>query len=140
MRGNSQVRLCTQCRKNVYNVARLSRSDAVELIERAEGTPCLRLTRRLDGTIATGDCWTRLRRARRRGRLAFAIALPVFVVMNLWTQWLGLRALIFVLVENPMSIVKSRPPLMGTPRPLPPDLEVLLPLRRAIHSRGDDGR
>jgi hypothetical protein len=93
MKGDDAVRFCGQCRKNVYNVAQLSRAEAVALIERAEGRVCMQLTRRADGTIATGDCWAQLRRARKRGLLALAAALPIILAAQLWSQGFGLRAL-----------------------------------------------
>jgi len=93
MMGDDQVRFCDRCRKNVYNVAEMTRAEAVALIDRAEGRVCMQIARRPDGTIVTGDCWARLRRARRRGILAFAAALPVVLVAQLWSQAFGLRAL-----------------------------------------------
>jgi hypothetical protein len=93
MTGDEQVRFCGKCRQNVYNVAALTRAEALALIERAEGGVCVRLTRRPDGTIATGDCWAALRRARRRGLLALAVALPAIVLAQLWSHAFGLRAL-----------------------------------------------
>jgi hypothetical protein len=56
MTGDDAVRFCDKCRKNVYDVAQLSRAEAVSAIERAEGRACVRLSRRADGTIATGCC------------------------------------------------------------------------------------
>jgi hypothetical protein len=104
MAGDDQVRFCGKCRKNVYNVAALSRAEAVALIERAEGGVCIRLTRRPDGTIATGDCWAALRRARRRGLLAFAVALPAIVLAQLWSQAFGLRALYGIFHRPPPPV------------------------------------
>jgi predicted Fe-S protein YdhL (DUF1289 family) len=93
MSGDDRIRFCGRCRKNVYNVAEMSRSEALAVIERTEGRVCMRLTRRTDGTVVTGDCWTRLRQARRRGLLAFAAMLPVVLAAQLWAQGFGLRAL-----------------------------------------------
>jgi hypothetical protein len=67
MEGDDQVRFCGRCRKNVYNVAAMSRGEALAVVERSEGRVCMVLTRRQDGTLVTGDCWAALRRARRRG-------------------------------------------------------------------------
>jgi hypothetical protein len=93
MKGDEQVRFCGQCRKNVYDVSAMTRSAALSLIERAEGRVCMQIARRPDGTIATGDCWAPLRRARRRGILALAAALPIVLAAQLWSQAFGLRAL-----------------------------------------------
>lgn len=93
MVGDGAVRFCGQCRKNVYDVSAMTRDEALETIARTEGRVCLRLARRRDGTIATGDCWARLRRARRRGTLAFLAVLPLVLATELWVACLGLRAL-----------------------------------------------
>lgn len=115
MKGDDAVRFCGKCSKNVYNVAELTRAEALELVERAEGRVCMQLSWRRDGTLATGDCWARLRRARRRGLLALLAALPVILVTQLWSQAFGLRAL--------AGIFDRRPALgrtMGEPMPMPP--------------------
>jgi hypothetical protein len=130
MRGDDAVRFCARCHKNVYNVAALSEAEAVALVERAEGRVCLRLTRRPDGTVVTGDCWAALRRARQRGLLALAVAAPAIIAVTLWTQALGLRALLRFLRPSPAPVVATSPapsqappppPIeMGAPPPLPP--------------------
>ena len=56
MYGDDQVRHCGQCRQNVYNVAEMSRADALRLIAGRERA-CLRIYRRPDGTVVTADCW-----------------------------------------------------------------------------------
>jgi hypothetical protein len=115
MEGTDQVRFCGQCRKNVYNVAALSRAEAVALIERAEGGVCVRLTRRPDGTIATGDCWAALRRARRRGLVAFAVAVPAILLAQLWSQAFGLRALYGVFHRPPPPVPIEFQPIPELP-------------------------
>jgi hypothetical protein len=42
MAGDDRVRFCAQCRQNVYDVAAMSRDQAVALIQAAEGRVCLR--------------------------------------------------------------------------------------------------
>jgi hypothetical protein len=66
MTGNDRVRFCDQCSLNVYNIAEMSRSDADDLIANIEGRVCVRLFRRVDGTIITKDCPIGLRAIRRR--------------------------------------------------------------------------
>jgi hypothetical protein len=93
MKGTGPVRFCGRCEKNVYDVARLGADEVLALVERTEGGPCLRLTYRADGTVVTGDCWAALRRARRRGLVALAAALPLIVLMQLGAIATGIRAL-----------------------------------------------
>jgi hypothetical protein len=120
MEGDDRVRFCGRCRKSVYNVAAMGRAEALALIERAEGRVCMQLTRRADGTIVTGDCWAALRRARRRGLLAFAAALPVVLLMQLWSQAFGLRALGGLFHRDPPAPVASPPVARGLTTPAPP--------------------
>ncbi len=56
MKGSDTVRLCEQCRKNVYNVSAMSREEAEKFITKTNGTECIQLWTRADGTIVTSDC------------------------------------------------------------------------------------
>ena len=94
--ADDRVRFCGQCKKNVYNVAALAPEEALDLVDRMEGGLCIRLSRRPDGTLVTGDCRARLRYARRRGRVAFVCALVVVFGVQLWTQAFGLKLLLDV--------------------------------------------
>jgi hypothetical protein len=78
MRGDARVRHCTHCSLNVYNISELSREEAADLIETAEGRLCVRYFTRSDGTIITKDCPQALRATTKRlGRVA-GIATMVF--------------------------------------------------------------
>jgi hypothetical protein len=74
MRGDDRVRFCDSCSKNVYNLSHLTANEAVALIEKAEGHLCMRLYRRGDGTVLTGDCPVGLRAALRRRLIRLATA------------------------------------------------------------------
>ena len=101
MQGDDRVRFCDRCRKSVYNLAAMSRSEALTLIGGGKGQACVQLTRRPDGTVTTGDCWTRLRQARRRGALAFAAMLVVVLAGGLRAPIVGLRNLVALLRPTP---------------------------------------
>ncbi len=69
MHGDDRSRFCGQCRKHVYNLSAMPADDAVRLIQEREGNLCVRLFRRIDGTVLNGDCpigvgrmWMRLKR------------------------------------------------------------------------------
>jgi hypothetical protein len=109
MQGDQRVRFCDRCRKNVYNLEAMSRSDALAVIRRAEGQACVRIVRRPDGTITTGDCRTRLRQARRRGLLAFAVLLLVVLPGQLLAQAFGLHTLAALLRPKPAPLVEMDP-------------------------------
>jgi hypothetical protein len=120
MGGNDSVRYCTKCRKDVYNLDAMSTGEARRLIEKAEGRGlCLRLARRFDGTIVTGDCSARLRAARLRGPLAYGCALFAVLLVQIWAQAFGLRLLSSLLLQSrntrqAVSEMDSNPPVHRT--------------------------
>jgi len=93
LRGTERVRACGRCRENVYNISAMTRVEALRLIRATEGRICVRIHRRPDGTVVTGDCWSRLRAARKRGMLVFAGALVVVGCLQLVAMLVGLRGL-----------------------------------------------
>jgi hypothetical protein len=67
MQGDAQVRFCSLCSKNVYNISALSRAEAENLIRSSkEGRLCVRFYQRSDGTVLTDNCPVGLRSIRRR--------------------------------------------------------------------------
>ena len=66
MVGSEQVRFCSQCSLNVYNLSGMSKQEAESLIANTEGRLCVRFYRRADGTILTDNCPVGLRAIRRR--------------------------------------------------------------------------
>ncbi len=74
MVGDERVRFCGGCMKNVYNLSAMSKREAEELIAAKEGDLCVRLYRRKDGTIISGDCPVGVRRQRVTKIAAAALA------------------------------------------------------------------
>ena len=76
MKGDARVRFCDACEKQVYNLSAMPRLDAERLIAEHEGSVCIRLYRRTDGTVLTADCPVGRRRVRMRRvrRVIFAAA------------------------------------------------------------------
>ena len=59
MKGSERVRHCGLCRKDVYNLSAMPRPEAAALLAgNVDGKLCVRLYRRSDGTVVTGDCST----------------------------------------------------------------------------------
>jgi hypothetical protein len=77
MRGDERMRHCDRCGKNVYNLAALTRPEALRLVANKEGGRCVRIFRRRDGTVVTADCWSRLRAARKQGIVPWLAALVI---------------------------------------------------------------
>jgi hypothetical protein len=84
MTGDDRVRFCGECRRHVYHLSELSRSEAEALIERAEGRICVRFYRRADGKIMTSDCPVGLQAARRRLALAVGAGVAMLLVASGW--------------------------------------------------------
>jgi hypothetical protein len=63
MKGDDRVRFCGQCQLNVYNTSVMTPAEINDLLSQ-EGSPCLRLFRRSDGTMITENCPVGLRKIR----------------------------------------------------------------------------
>lgn len=67
MEGDARSRFCRACESHVYDLSQMTLAEASELIELTNGTACVRLYRRADGTVVTKDeCRPDRVRARRR--------------------------------------------------------------------------
>ena len=74
MVGDEQVRHCSACDKNVYNLSAMTSADAESLLRaNVSGELCIRFYRRADGTVMTVDCPVGVR-TKRRKQLVFAAA------------------------------------------------------------------
>src|SRR6185436_10400246 len=66
MKGDERVRFCGECQKNVYNLSAMTRDEAERLLADREGSICVRLYKRADGTVINADCPVGVRRKRVR--------------------------------------------------------------------------
>lgn len=66
MAGDERARFCGQCRKNVFNLSAMTRTQIETLIHEKEGKLCGRFYQRPDGRLITADCPTGPRRRRKR--------------------------------------------------------------------------
>jgi len=73
MDGDERVRFCDQCSKSVYNLFFFSRAEAEALL-RTKGELCVRMFRRADGAVITGDCPAPPRKKRSRKLLVLGAA------------------------------------------------------------------
>jgi|HubBroStandDraft_6_1064221.scaffolds.fasta_scaffold58086_2 hypothetical protein len=73
MSGDERARFCGECKKSVYNLSAMTRDEAERLLAEREGSICVRLYRRTDGTVITADCPVGLRKKRVR-RAAISVA------------------------------------------------------------------
>jgi hypothetical protein len=67
MSGDERARFCGLCKKHVYNISAMSRTEAEALLKEKEGgRVCLRLFKRADGTVIVDNCPVGLRAIRKR--------------------------------------------------------------------------
>lgn len=77
MKGDQNIRHCSQCKLNVYNFSEMSESEIVNLLQRTDGRVCARLYRRADGTILTADCPVGFRKVWKKRGLVAAVCFLV---------------------------------------------------------------
>jgi hypothetical protein len=85
MKGDDRVRFCGECEKNVYNLSALSRDEATRLLAEREGSICVRLYRRADGTALTADCPVGVRRKRVRLAVYGAAGAGALTAVAAWS-------------------------------------------------------
>jgi Carboxypeptidase regulatory-like domain len=75
MPGNDQVRHCSECNLNVYNLSAMTEREIKQLIAANQGRRlCGRFYRRADGTVITQDCpWSLRAMGRRTSRIVSAM-------------------------------------------------------------------
>ena len=86
MEGDDRSRFCWECRRSVYNLSDMTRTEAETFVREATGRVCVRFYRRPDGTMLTRDCPVGreavLRAVRRR--LAATLSGGCVAVLSLW--------------------------------------------------------
>jgi len=102
MRGDQRVRLCALCNLNVYDLAHMTRADALALVRRTEGRACVRLWRRSDGTVITSDCPLGTAETLREGLrvlvgglVALLLVVTAGAVLSSTTRWIVAAILSF---------------------------------------------
>ena len=87
MTGDDQVRHCSQCNLNVYNLSEMTEDEALKLVNQREGRMCVQFYRREDGTLLTKDCPVGLKAIRKAIRQKLT---------RLWASTAALAGAIFV--------------------------------------------
>jgi hypothetical protein len=125
MRGDDRARHCPTCDEMVYDLSGLTADEALALIREKEGTLCVRLYRRADGRVLTGDCLVglqaKLERTRwGRGLLAVLALCGMFDLLYFFTA-----------VQRGQRVMGAICPPVGVaandPLPPPDEAEVLPP-------------
>ena len=102
MEGFGPMRFCNACDQNVYDLSQLTAPEADELIELFEGSVCVRLVQRADGTLVSADCTepSALKKRRRVIRMMAMGAASVALVASTFGA-------AYLLEPEPMRIVRS---------------------------------
>ena len=110
MRGDDQVRFCKHCSLNVYNLSAMTRAQAERLVAEREGRLCIRMYRRLDGTVVTADCDGAFKLAAKRigrfAKAATAVVLTAALAPLGFSRWLN---------AAPTDKSSTTPPVCVTP-------------------------
>ncbi len=114
MRGDEQTRFCDLCHLNVYNISKMTRAEATDLLK-SKGDVCLRLFRRKDGTVMTKDCPVGVSAAQQFKRRVIGFVAAAFAVIG----GAGIVVAQKIYSEN----VNSSKDLELAGRPYHPDLE-----------------
>ncbi len=85
MKGDDRERFCEECEKSVYNLSAMTRDEATRLLAEREGSICVRMYRRADGTMLTADCPVGVRRKRVRLALYGAAGAGALAASAAWT-------------------------------------------------------
>jgi hypothetical protein len=83
MIGDDRTRFCHGCAKDVHDLSKFTREEAEALLAEHGHGACVRLTRRADGTVITGDCPVGTQRRLRRAAaaaIASSVALSVAAI------------------------------------------------------------
>jgi hypothetical protein len=130
MKGDSRVRHCGDCNKNVFNLSAMPEAEAAALLAgNTKGELCVRFYRRADGTVMTSDCGSSPRAAVRQAwRKLPGVASLAFVAMAAAGCTAAPAATVFdapVVVqpkpEVPMQVMMGAPPAtVVAPEPAPP--------------------
>ncbi len=150
MLGDDRRRFCGQCELNVYNLSGMTKAEAEDLVNRAEGRLCVRFYRRTDGTILTKDCPVGLRAIKRRisrirnavvsSVLSFFAGFGVFAVMreiepthNMGTIAINERDFPIVTVER--ETPRPRETVAGMMILTPPEKQTYVPEQKSKGKR-----
>jgi len=137
MVGDSRVRACATCKKNVFNLSAMTRVDAEALIRATNGDLCAQYWQRKDGTILLADCTVQgVRRAHVMTAFAAATAIAGTAMLARATHPHppAHRAVPHKPVTVELRVPPSIPPPV-IPNPAPPVINELQPDQQMIRGQ-----
>lgn len=85
MTGTDEVRLCSGCDKNVFNISAMSKNRAAEILS-APQLPCLRIARNGDGRMLYDNCPRWLKPLRNSWQKTLGIAVSLLAFFSIGSQ------------------------------------------------------
>lgn len=85
MKGNDEIRLCSGCNKNVYNLSSMSKERAEDVLSATE-THCVRIARNADGRMIHDDCPKWLKPLRNSWKKGVGIAVSFLALFSVAPQ------------------------------------------------------
>lgn len=132
MVGDSRVRACATCKKNVFNLSAMTRADAESLIRETHGDLCAQYWQRKDGTILLADCTVQsVRRGHVMTALAAATAIAGTALIAHATHPHPHRAP----PPRPVTVELRVPPPPVLPDPGPPVVKELQPDQQMLRGQ-----
>ncbi len=86
MKGDTRLRLCSQCNLNVYNLSAMTRQEATAFVSKAEGRVCVKYYQRQDGTVITADCLVGLKLIKQRMTRIVSTVLASVMSLMIFTE------------------------------------------------------
>lgn len=132
MFGDARKRFCGDCKLNVYNLSGMSKAEAENLLENAEGRLCVRFYQRADGTVLTEDCpvgWAAIKQRVSKTAVAFA-SLIIGLVGGLGLTTIYSKTdseRLMGQLETPSSTPKPKVTPKPTPSKNPPLMGAVVP-------------
>jgi len=129
MMGDDRKRYCGECKLNVYNLSGMSKTEAENLIQTAEGRLCVRFYKRTDGSVITQDCpvgWAKVKqRTRAYATAAASLVFSFFGAIGLVgafnkSQQTSIMGDIAIATPTPKTSPEEPRILMGGISPMTP--------------------
>jgi hypothetical protein len=121
MKGDDHARFCASCTKHVYNLSDMTRLEAEALIRSKEGEICIRMMRRADGTVITGDRSIGMKMVRRSFKwTATTVMLLLAPLLTLGTTLLAASPKTKQICSSGLRNVQPFKAIMSAVSPTPP--------------------
>lgn len=117
MVGDERTRFCGKCQKNVHNISEMTRDEAETFLESTAGAACVRMYKRVDGTILTADCPVGVRKKRVKRLFLATVGGGLAAVAGAVAFWQYEETVVMGDIGEPIA---GQPHVVGTAAPMEP--------------------